>query len=138
MEAQPAGSLLSFLAAVPDPRSRHGRQHSLSAILALMCCAIACGTKCYIAIAQWAQDQDIGLMHRLGFTRRPPKMGAICKVLIALNSKALEDALNPWANFCWAGHSQVGRCNQKPSRSMARQLVEASTAPRRQSTYSPS
>jgi DDE_Tnp_1-associated/Transposase DDE domain len=97
MEAQSPGDLLSFLAAVPDPRSRHGRQHPLSAILALVCSAIMCGAKSYSAIAQWARDQDIGLMHRLGFTRRPPKMGGIRKVLIALDPKAFEDALNRWA-----------------------------------------
>ncbi len=97
MEARLAGNLFSFLADVPDPRSRHGRQHPLSAILALVCCAIMCGAKSYTAIAQWAQDQDIGLMHRLGFTRRPPKMGGIRKVLIALDPKAFEDALNRWA-----------------------------------------
>jgi DDE_Tnp_1-associated/Transposase DDE domain len=97
MDAQPAGSLLSFLAAVPEPRSRHGRQHPLSAILALVCCAIMCGAKSYTAIAQWARDQDIGLMHRLGFTRKPPKMGGIRKVLIALNPNAFEDALDRWA-----------------------------------------
>jgi hypothetical protein len=97
MEAQTTGSLLSFLAVVPDPRSRHGRQHPLSAILALVCCAVMCGAKSYSAIAQWARDQDIGLMHRLGFTRRPPKMGGIRKVLIALDPKAFEDALSRWA-----------------------------------------
>jgi DDE_Tnp_1-associated/Transposase DDE domain len=97
MEAQSAGNLLSFLAAVPDPRSRHGRQHPLSAILALVCCAVMCGAKSYSAIAQWARDQDIGLMHRLGFTRRPPKMGGIRKVLIALDPTAFEDALSRWA-----------------------------------------
>ena len=93
----PAGSLLSFLAAVPDPRSRHGRRHPLSAILALVCCAIMCGAKSYAAIAQWGEDQDIGLMHQLGFTRKPPKIGGIRKVLIALNPKAFEDALTRWA-----------------------------------------
>jgi len=53
MEAFRPGSLLSFLATVPDPRSRHGRQHPLSAILALVCCAKAlrsrsdgCSAKC--------------------------------------------------------------------------------------------
>ena len=97
MEAQRAASLLFFLADVPDPRSRHGRQHSLSAILGLVCCAVMCGAKSYTAIGQWAQDQDIGLMHRLGFTRRPPKMGGIRKVLIALDPKAFEDALSRWA-----------------------------------------
>jgi hypothetical protein len=97
MEAQPAQSLLSFLAAVPDPRSRHGRRHRLSAILALVCCAIMCGARGYAAIAQWAQDQDIELIHRLGFTRKPPKMGGIRKVLMALSLKAFEDALTRWA-----------------------------------------
>ena len=97
MEAHPAGNLFSFLAPVPDPRSRHGRQHPLSAILALVCCAIMCGAKGYTAIAQWAQDQDIELMHRLGFTRKPPKMGGIRKVLIALDPKAFENALSRWA-----------------------------------------
>jgi hypothetical protein len=97
MEAFTAGSLLSFLATVPDPRSHHGRRHPLSAILALVCCAIMCGAKSYAAIGQWAQDQDLTLMHRLGFTRRPPKMGGIRKVLIALNQKAFEHALTQWA-----------------------------------------
>jgi DDE_Tnp_1-associated/Transposase DDE domain len=97
MEASIAGNLLSFLATVPDPRSRHGRQHPLSAILALVCCAILCGARSYAAIGQWAQDQDITLMHRLGFTRRPPKMGGIRKVLIALNLTVFEHALTQWA-----------------------------------------
>ena len=91
MEAEHAGSLVSFLATVPDPRSRHGRQHRLSAILALVYCAIMCCAKSYTAIAQWAKDLDIGLMHRLRFIRRTPKMGEICKILIALDPKAVED-----------------------------------------------
>jgi hypothetical protein len=97
MNAHTTGSLLSFLATVSDPRSRHGRRHSLPAILALVCCAIMCGAKSYAAIAQWAQDQDIALMHRLGFTRKPPKLGGIRKVLMALNRNAFEEALTRWA-----------------------------------------
>lgn len=97
METLAKGSLLSFLAEVPDPRSRHGRQHPLSAVLALVCCAILCGARGFTAIAQWAHDQDITLMHRLGFTRRPPKMGGIRKLLLALNRTAFEAALTRWA-----------------------------------------
>lgn len=91
------GSLLSFLAEVPDPRSRHGRQHSLPAVLALVCGAVLCGARSVTAIAQWGHDQDIGLMHRLGFYRRPPKMGGIRKILLALNRTAFEAALTRWA-----------------------------------------
>lgn len=96
MDAFAEGSLLAFLCEVPDPRSRHGRQHALAAVLGLTCCAILCGARGYTAIAQWAADQDIALMHRLGFTRRPPKMGGIRKVLLALDMAALEAALTRW------------------------------------------
>ena len=73
MEAHAAGSLLSFLADVPDWRSRRGQRHPLTAILGLVCCAILCGTKSYAAIAQWGADQDIALMHQLGFTEQAPE-----------------------------------------------------------------
>ena len=36
-------------------------------------------------------------MHRLGFTRRPPKMGGVRKILLALNRTAFEAALTRWA-----------------------------------------
>jgi len=55
-----------------------------------------CGAKSYAAIGQWAQDQDITLIHRLGFTRRPAKSGGIRKVLMALDRKAFEHALTRW------------------------------------------
>jgi hypothetical protein len=103
METHSAKTLLSFLASIPDPRSRHGRRHPLSAILALVCCAIMCGAKSYAAIAQWGQDQDIALMHQLGFTRKPPTMGGIRKVLLALNAKAFEGVLTQWAESLLGG-----------------------------------
>ncbi len=97
MDASPELGLLHFLGEIPDPRGRHGRQHPLSAVLALACCAIMCGARSYAAIARWAHDHDIELMHRLGFTRRPPKSGGIRKVLMAVGPSALEAALTRWA-----------------------------------------
>lgn len=97
MDAASKLGLLSFLDEIPDPRGRNGRQHPLSAVLALACCAILCGARSYAAIAQWAHDHDIALMHRLGFTRRPPRAGGIRKVLMAIDPAALEAALSRWA-----------------------------------------
>jgi hypothetical protein len=97
MDASPKLGLLHFLGEIPDPRGRNGRQHPLSAVLALACCAIMCGARSYTAIAQWAHDPDIELMHRLGFTRRPPQSGGIRKVLMAVCPAALEAALTRWA-----------------------------------------
>ena len=97
MDAASSSSLLAHLSAIPDPRSRHGRQHSLSAVLAMVCCAIMCGARSYSAIAQWAANQDIRLIHRLGFTRTPPKLGGVRKVLMAIDPDAFETALSRWA-----------------------------------------
>ena len=97
MEASIARGLLSFLAEIPDPRSRHGRQHPLSAVLALVCCAIMCGAKSYAAIAPMGAGPDIALMHRLGFTRIPPRWAASARCLIALDVEAFEAALTRWA-----------------------------------------
>lgn len=94
--ASPA-SLLSFLAAVPDPRSAHGRRHPLAAMLAAVCCAVLCGARGFKPIAQWVHDQDIELAHALGFTRRPPKWGAFRKLLMALDPAAFEAAVAAWA-----------------------------------------
>ena len=96
MDVSFRGGLLSYLADVPDPRSRHGRRHSLSAVLALVCCAIMAGARGYAAIGQWGRDQEISLMHRLGFMRKPPKAGGIRKILIALDASAFEVALTGW------------------------------------------
>jgi hypothetical protein len=97
MPAFAPGSLLAYLAEVPDPRSRLGRQHPLSAILGLVCCALLCGARGYAAIAQFAHDHDLTLMHRLGFTRRPPKRHGLRKVILRLDPAAFEAALTRWA-----------------------------------------
>lgn len=97
MDASPKLGLLSFLQDVPDPRGRNGRQHPLPAVLALACCAIMCGARGYSAIAEWAQNHDIKLMHRLGFTRQPIKSGGIRKILMAIDPAAFEAALTRWA-----------------------------------------
>jgi hypothetical protein len=103
MTAASAISLRSFLATVPDPRSAHGRRHPLGAMLAAVSCAILCGARGFKPIAQWLHDQDISLVHALGFTRKPPKWGAFRKLLIALDPAAFEDALTRWAEAALAG-----------------------------------
>jgi hypothetical protein len=96
MTSPPPGSLLAFLVEIPDPRSRMGRRHALSAMLAHACCALLCGCRGIAAIAQWGRDQPIELMHRLGYTRTPPSYGAFQELLARLDPAALEAAVGRW------------------------------------------
>jgi hypothetical protein len=88
--------LLAHLARVPDPRSPHGQRFPLTALLAAACAAILCGARSFAAIAQWGRSQDIGLLHRLGFTRNPPTQGAYRYLFLRLNADDLEAALTRW------------------------------------------
>jgi hypothetical protein len=90
------GSLLAFLANVPDPRGRAGRRHPLVAMLAHACCAILCGCRGYAAIAQWGRDQPIGFMHRLGYRRTPPAYGTFQGLFTRLDAEAFEAAVAAW------------------------------------------
>jgi DDE_Tnp_1-associated/Transposase DDE domain len=97
MQPAPAGSLLAYLEQIPDPRGRQGRRHSLSAMLATVVCAILCGRRGYSAIAEWIHHQPVETWHLLGFTRRPPRLGAFRKLLMALAPAILERVLRDWA-----------------------------------------
>jgi DDE_Tnp_1-associated/Transposase DDE domain len=96
MAYYPPGSLVAFLAEVPDPRDPSGKRHPLTAMLAHACCAIRCGCRGYAAIARWGRDQPIEFMHRLGYRRRPPSFGCFQGLLSRIDAAALEAALARW------------------------------------------
>lgn len=96
MQPAPAGSLLACLQQIPDPRGRQGRRHPCEAMLASIVCAILCGERGYTGIAEWIHAQPNELWYQLGFTRRPPQLGAFRDLLMALPPQPLEQALLQW------------------------------------------
>ena len=96
MQPAPAGSLLDAIAQIPDPRGRQGRRHALPAMLATVVCAMLCGARGYSAIADWIHGHEPEVWHWLGYTRKPPKLGAFRKLLMKLSPVALEAALARW------------------------------------------
>lgn len=96
MKALPAGSLLAVLAEIPDPRGRHGRRHSLPAMLATVVCAILCGARGYVGIADWIYLQGPKVWHWLGFFRKPPTRNTFRNLLMALPPEPFEAALRRW------------------------------------------
>jgi hypothetical protein len=90
------GNLLELLAQIPDPRGRHGRRHSLAAMLATIVCAILTGARGYRAIAQWVRSQNSTAWQWLGFHRKPPCANSFRNLLLALKPEVLEAVLRQW------------------------------------------
>jgi hypothetical protein len=91
-----AGNLLARLAQVPDPRGRKGRRHPLSAMLAAVVSGLLCGTEGYTGLIEWLHDLPIDFCHKLGFTRRPPKLDCFRDLLMKLDTEALDRVLREW------------------------------------------
>jgi predicted transposase YbfD/YdcC len=85
-------SLLQALAAVPDPRQRRGRRHSLPSILFLTLSAILAGARSYAAIADWAAVAE----QRVRVCADPPHASTFRRLLSRLDPMALQAALTGW------------------------------------------
>ncbi|MFD8396764.1 transposase family protein [Streptomyces sp. NPDC059680] len=58
-----------FLEAVPDPRSRRGRWHSLASILLVCAAAAVSGARTIDELAEWGARADTRLLATLGVRR---------------------------------------------------------------------
>ena len=85
-------SLLEALAAVPDPRQRRGRRHSLQSVLLLTLSAILAGARSYAAIADWAAVAE----QQVRVCADPPHASTFRRLLSRLHPVALQAALTGW------------------------------------------
>ena len=86
---------------IDDPRTRAGRRHSLSCILALASAATLCGARGYKAIGEWVDALGHKALERFGVRRRsgvrkPPCRSTIRSVLIRVDPAQLDAALGRW------------------------------------------
>jgi DDE_Tnp_1-associated/Transposase DDE domain len=82
---------------VPDPRSRRGRRHPLTAVLGLVTLGLLMGRRSLDAIAQLGRNYGTPLAHALGFTRGlTPSKSSLSRTLRRLDVEALEQALGRW------------------------------------------
>jgi hypothetical protein len=96
MIAQPR-PLLEVLAEIPDLRSRRGKRHPLSAMLAMACCAMLCGYRSYSAIAEWGRNYGTGIAQALGFTHNTPCAATLHTIFLHVDRDDLEARLGTWA-----------------------------------------
>jgi predicted transposase YbfD/YdcC len=96
MIAQPR-PLIEVLAEMPDVRSRRGKRHPLSAMLAMACCAMLCGYRSYSAIAEWGRNYGTSIAQALGFTHTTPCAATLHTVFRQVDRDDLEERLGTWA-----------------------------------------
>ena len=96
MIAQPR-PLLEVLAEMPDPRSRRGKRHPLSAMLAMACCAMLCGYRSSSALAEWGRNYGTGIAQALGFTHNTPCAATLHTIFRQVDRDDLEARLGTWA-----------------------------------------
>jgi predicted transposase YbfD/YdcC len=85
-------TLVQALGAVPDPRDRRGRRHSLQSVLLLALGAVLAGARSYAAIADWAAVANSAVT----VCGPPPHASTIRRLLSRLDTAALEAALTGW------------------------------------------
>jgi predicted transposase YbfD/YdcC len=88
--------LLQALSAVPDPRRRRGRRHSLQSVLLIAVSAVLAGARSYAAIGDWATVAR----PVVGVCGQPPHAATIRRVLLAVDPVAVQAALTAWTLAC--------------------------------------
>ena len=96
MIAQPR-PLIEVLAEMPDLRSRRGKRHPLSAMLAMACCAMLCGYRSYSALAEWGRNYGSGIAQALGFTHNTPCAATLHTIFRQVDRDDLQARLGTWA-----------------------------------------
>jgi predicted transposase YbfD/YdcC len=60
------GGLFDLLCGVPDTRERRGVRHKIQSLLATAICAVLAGARSFTAMAEWAAEQSMETLKRLG------------------------------------------------------------------------
>src|SRR6266581_5197896 len=89
--------LIEVFSDISDVRKSRGKRHPLSAILALACCAMLCGSRSYSAIAEWGRNYGTAIAHALGFTHNTPCASTLHTIFRRMDRDALETKLGDWA-----------------------------------------
>src|SRR3954465_10346143 len=91
-DAVRTSSLVTALAAVPDPRHRRGRRHELIGVLAIGACACLTGASSYVAISEWAAAQGQAVLDCLDSDAELPSESTLRRCLQDADAAAVEGA----------------------------------------------
>lgn len=90
--------LIEVFAARPDFRQARGQRHPFTAIFALACCAMLCGSRSYSAIAEWGRNDGTRIAQALGFTHATPCAATFYTIFRHVPRDEFEARLGAWAD----------------------------------------
>lgn len=111
--------LLQALSAIPDPRRRRGRRHSLQSILLVAVCAVLAGARTYAAIGDWAA----AARPAVGVCGTPAHAATFRRVIMSADPVAVQAALTRWALSCLAAATAADLELAASPRNAARQVL---------------
>src|SRR6516225_8278773 len=88
--------LIEVFADIPDVRKARGKRHPLSAILALSCCAMLCGSRSYSAIADWGRNYWSAIADFLGLTQPAAWVGTMDTIYVRIDCVVFGASLEWW------------------------------------------
>src|SRR2546428_12580617 len=115
--------LIEVFSDIPDVRKSRGTRHPLSAMLALSCCALLCGSRSYSAIAEWGRNDGREIAQALGFTHTTPCASTLHTIFGRLDREVFEATLGVWAD------SVVTHTPATPETPEAAMAVDGKTLP---------
>lgn len=122
-----ADELLRILMSLPDSRHRRGRRHGQASLLAVAICAVLCGARSYVAIAEWAGRCHQNLLKRLGCRKDPrsksytaPSEATIRRMLQGIDAEQVDRALSGWLQGLGSGQGAAVAIDGKTLRGARR------------------
>lgn len=93
----PIEGLMEQIQRVKDPRKRRGVRHPCAVVLGIAVCAVICGARGFLAIADWAKGLREQDLRRFGSRReKPPSEPTIRRMLQAIDAQAFDEGIGGW------------------------------------------
>jgi hypothetical protein len=93
----PIEKLIWCIREITDPRSSHGKRHSLETVLSIVVCAVLCGCKGYRSIGSWSQSLSREELIRFGSTRyTAPSEPTIRRLIQRVDADKFDKEIGHW------------------------------------------
>jgi predicted transposase YbfD/YdcC len=123
-----AVTLVTFLAEIPDPRSRRGRRYEWLYLLTLIAVALLAGESTLVGISQWVEAQGPELVRALQpRCRCVPSMATLRRVLCRVSITALEAAVGAYVRSLQTGRGACGQVVTATGERLYGQAVDGKT-----------